>query len=222
MPDKLKNVCNAVSSIVTCSGPLTGPATAFALPPFAVPVRFDIEAAGEGPVEPAASKVPKIDEDTMAPFIVLKVLELDADNRPWRGGEEGREDVIMDLLFPTVVGGPFIPALVFFVWPGMALMVPFETELLAVEFNEAAEVEADIPPWVGGGAIFPGDNALLGVAEILEGVVDIFDCVFGVVAPLVELGFFFGLITLPNRPVHPSHSPSNWTASHSSCSSGGV
>ena len=82
MPDKLKNVCNAVSSIVTCSGPLTGPVTAFTFPPFAFPVRFDIDAAGEGPVEPAASKVPKIDEDTMAPLIVLNVFELDADNRP--------------------------------------------------------------------------------------------------------------------------------------------
>jgi hypothetical protein len=180
-------------------------------------VRVDIECEGLGPNGvpfpdiddpriPTESLVPrKVDEPdgvtVPAPafasvfLMELNAPEVDAEIEPGLFGEEGRVEFEMEggrVEFPLEA-------------PVMATPLALETTLalnpeldaFKVELVEPVELDAEIEE---GGPILPG--------------------VKGLEAP--GAGFFFGLMTLPIKPVQPSHSPSNCVASHSSCSSGGV
>jgi len=180
-------------------------------------VRVDIECEGLGPDGvtfpdiddpriPTESLVPrKVDEPdgvtVPAPafarvfLMELNAPELDAEIEPGLFGEEGRVEFEME-------GGRV----------GFLLEVPGMATPLALGTTEDLNPEVDafnvelVEPVDWDAEIEEGGPILAGVDD-LE-------------AP--GAGFFFGLMTLPSKPVQPSHSPSNCVASHSSCSSGGV
>lgn len=208
-PERHRNVCNAVNSVVTSAGD----DCPFLSPPPGFWVRVDIEWEGLGPegvtfpdtddpIVPSESLVPRnVDEPdgviVPAPAFASVFLmesnapELDAEIEPGLFGEEGRVEFEVD-------GGRvgFLLELFGMATPLVTDVLNAGLDVFNVDLVEA-DADADIED---GGPILPG--------------------VEGLEPP--GAGFFFGLITLPSKPVHPSHSPSNCMASHSSCSSGGV